>query len=98
MSCLLRVEYPGALYHVVAQGNGRLWLFKHDKARLVKHPGEYKYSSLWYIMRRDKSIRWFDPKASLFLIGGRRALAELLADRDIPASMKPVYNQFNKVD
>jgi hypothetical protein len=45
-------------------------------------------------MRRDKSIRWFDPKVSLSLIGGRRALAEMLADRGIPASMKPVYNQF----
>jgi REP element-mobilizing transposase RayT len=189
MSRPLRVEYPGALYHVVSHGNGRLWLFKHDdaystfldvleeyikkyyvvihnfvvmrnhfhlivetklsnlgvfmnqvlrdyamyfnrvsrrrgsvfrsrygaflvqkdvyyrqltkyvffnpvKARLVKHPGEYKYSSLWYIMRRDKSIRWFDPKVSLSLIGGRRALAEMLADRGIPASMEPVYNQF----
>ncbi len=189
MSRPLRIEYPGALYHVVSHGNGRLWLFKHDdaystfldvleeyikkyyvvihnfvvmrnhfhlvvetklpnlgifmnqvlrdfamyfnrigrrrgsvfrsrygaflvqkdvyykqltkyvffnpvKVGLVKRPGEYKYSSLWYIMRRDKSIRWFDPKVSLSLIGGRRALVELLADRGIPASMEPVYNQF----
>ncbi|MGB3478055.1 MAG: transposase [bacterium] len=189
MSRPLRIEYPGALYHVVSHGNGRLWLFKHDdaysmfldvldeyikkyyvvihnfvvmrnhfhlivetklanlgifmnqvlrdyamyfnrigrrrgsvfrsrygaflvqkdvyykqltkyvffnpvKARLVKHPDEYKWSSLWYIMRRDKSIRWFDLKVSLSLIGGRRALVELLADRGIPASMEPVYNQF----
>ena len=64
------------------------------KARLVKRPDDYKWSSLWYIMRRDKSIRWFDPKVSLSLVGGRRALAELLVDRDIPSSMEPVYNQF----
>ncbi len=30
MSRPLRIEYPGALYHVVSHGNGRLWLFKHD--------------------------------------------------------------------
>ena len=189
MSRPLRVEYPGALYHVVSRGNGRLWLFKHDdaystfldvleeyikkyyvvihnfvimrnhfhlvvetklpnlgifmnqvlrdyamyfnrisrrrgsvfqrrygafliqqdvyykqltkyifynpvKARLVKHPDEYKWSSLWYIMRRYKSIQWFDPKVSLSLIGGRRGLVELLADRDVPAEVAPVYNQF----
>jgi len=189
MSRPLRIEYPGALYHVVSHGNGRLWLFKHDdaystfldvldeyikkyyvvihnfvimrnhfhlivetklpnlgifmnqvlrdyamyfnrigrrrgsvfqsrygaflvqqdvyykqltkyvfynpvKARLVKRPDEYKWSSLWYIMHRDKSIQWFDPKVSLALVDGRRALAELLADRGIPASMEPVYNQF----
>ncbi len=189
MSRPLRIEYSGALYHVVSHGNGRLWLFKHDdgysmfldilgeyikkyhvvihnfvimrnhfhlvvetklpnlgifmnqvlrdyamyfnrvsrrrgsvfrsrygaflvqqdvyykqltkyvffnpvKAHLVKRPDEYKWSSLWYIMRRYKSIRWFDPKVSLALVGGRRALAELLVDRDIPASMEPVYNQF----
>lgn len=189
MSRPLRVEYPGALYHVVSRGNGRLWLFKHDdaystfldvleeytkkyyvvihnfvimrnhfhlivetklpnlgvfmnqvlrdyamyfnrmsrrrgsvfqrrygaflvqkdvyykqltkyvfynpvKARLVKHPNEYKWSSLWYIMRRDRSIRWFDPKLSLSLIGGRRGLVELLVDQEIPTAMEPVYNQF----
>jgi len=189
MSRPLRIEYSGALYHVVSHGNGKLWLFKHDdaysmfldilgeyikkyhvvihnfvimrnhfrlvvgtksanlglfmnqvlshyamyfnrvsrrrssvfqrrygaflvqqdvyykqltkyifynpvKARLVKRPDDYKWSSLWYIMRRDKSIRWFDPKVSLALVGGRRGLVELLADRDIPASMEPVYNQF----
>jgi REP element-mobilizing transposase RayT len=189
MSRPLRVEYPGALYHVVSRGNGRLWLFKHDdaystfldvleehikkyyvvihnfvimrnhfhlvvetklpnlgvfmnqvlrdyamyfnrisrrrgsvfqrrygaflvqkdvyykqltkyifynpvKARLVKHPDAYKWSSLWYIMRRYKSIRWFDPKVSLSLIGGRRGLVELLADQAILPAMEPVYNQF----
>lgn len=189
MSRPLRVEYPGALYHVVSRGNGRLWLFKHDdaystfldvleeyikkyyvvihnfvimrnhfhlitetklpnlgifmnqvlrdyamyfnhmrrrrgsvfqrrygaflvqkdvyykqltkyifynpvKARLVKHPDAYKWSSLWYIMRRYKSIRWFDPKVSLSLIGGRRGLVELLADQEILPAMEPVYNQF----
>ena len=189
MSRPLRVEYPGALYHVVSRGNGRLWLFKHDdaystfldvleehikkyyvvihnfvimrnhfhlvvetklpnlgvfmnqvlrdyamyfnrisrrrgsvfqrrygaflvqkdvyykqltkyifynpvKARLVKHPDAYKWSSLWYIMRRYKSIQWFDPKVSLSLIGGRRELVELLADQAILPAMEPVYNQF----
>ena len=189
MSRPLRIEYSGALYHVVSHGNCRLWVFKHDdaystfldvldeyikkyhvvihnfvimrnhfhlvvetklpnlglfmnqvlrdyamyfnrmsrrrgsvfrsrygaflvqkdvyykqltkyvffnpvKARLVKRPDEYKWSSLWYIMRRYKSIQWFDPKVSLALIGGRQALAELLVDRDIPASMEPVYSQF----
>ena len=189
MSRPLRIEYPGALYHVVSHGNGRLWLFKHDdaysmfldilgeyikkydvvihnfiimrnhfhlvietksanlgifmnqvlrdyamyfnrmsrrrgsvfrsrygaflvqqdlyykqltkyvfynpvKARLVKRPDEYKWSSLWYIMHRDKNIQWFDSKVSLSLIGGRRSLVELLVDRDIPASIEPVYNQF----
>jgi REP element-mobilizing transposase RayT len=64
------------------------------KARLVKRPDEYKWSSLWYIMHRDKSIQWFDSKVSLSLIGGRRSLVELLVDRDIPASIEPVYNQF----
>jgi len=32
MSRPLRIEYPGALYHVVSRGNGKLWLFKHDDA------------------------------------------------------------------
>jgi REP element-mobilizing transposase RayT len=68
--------------------------FNPVKAGIVKRPDEYKWSSLWYIMRRDWSIGWFDPKVSLSLIGGRRALAELLVDRDIPAAMEPVYNQF----
>ncbi len=189
MSRPLRVEYPGAIYHVVSRGNGRLWLFKHDdaystfldvleeylkkyyvvihnfvimrnhfhlvvetklpnlgvfmnqvlrdyamyfnrmsrrrgsvfqrrygaflvqkdvyykqltkyifynpvKAKLVKHPDEYKWSSLWYIMRRYKSIQWFDPKVSLSLVGGRRGLVELLADPAILPVMEPVYNQF----
>jgi len=189
MSRPLRIEYPGALYHVVAHGNGRLWLLQHDdaystfldvldeyikkyyvvihnfvimrnhfhlvvetksanlglfmnqvlrdyamyfnrisrrrgsvfqsrygaflvqkdvyykqltkyvffnpvKARMVKRPDEYRWSSLWYIMHRDKSIRWFDSKVSLSLIGGRRGLVELLADQDIPTAMEPVYNQF----
>jgi REP element-mobilizing transposase RayT len=189
MSRPLRIEYPGALYHVTSHGNGRLWLFKHDdaysmfldilgeyikkyqvvihnfvvmrnhfhlvietklpnlgvfmnlvlrdyamyfnrtgrrrgsvfrsrygaflvqqdvyykqltkyvfynpvKARLVKRPADYKWSSLWYIMQRNKGINWFDPKVSLSLVGGRRSLVDLLTDRGIQASVEPVYNQF----
>jgi putative transposase len=192
MSRPLRIEYPGALYHVVSvsHGNGRLWLFKHDdtysmfldvldeyifkkyyvvihnfviirthfhliletklpnlgvfmnqvlrdyamyynrlsrrrgsvfrsrygaflvqqdiyykqltkyvfynpvKARLVKRPDDYKWSSLWYIKRGYRSIRWFDPGVSLSLIGGRGALYELLEDRDVPAEVESVYNHF----
>ena len=26
----MRIEYPGAFYHIVSHGNGRLWLFKKD--------------------------------------------------------------------
>jgi putative transposase len=189
MSRPLRIEYPGALYHVVSHGNGRLWLFKDDdaysmfldvldeyikkyhvvihnfvimrnhfhliletklpnlsvfmnqvlrgyamyynrlsrrrgsvfrsrygaflvqrdvyykqltkyvfynpmKARLVKSLYDYKWSSLWYIKHRYQSIRWFDPRVSLSLLGGRSALYELLEDRNVPAEVEPVYNQF----
>lgn len=189
MSRPLRIEYPGALYHVVAHGNGRLWLFKHNDAcimfldvleeyikkyqvvihnfvimrnhfhliletrlanlsvfmnqvlrgyavyynrlsrrrgsvfrsrygaflvqrdiyykqltkyvfynpvaaGLVKSPYDYQWSSLWYIKHRYQNIRWFDPRISLSLLGGARALYELLADRNVPAGVTPVYNQF----
>jgi len=185
----LRIEYPGALYHVVSHGNGRLWLFKDDdaysmfldildeyskkyhvvihnfvimrthfhlvvetklanlgiymnqvlrdyamyfnrlsrrrgsvfrsrygafvvqkdvyykqltkylfynpvKARLVKRPETYRWSSLWYIMRRDRSIGWFNPQVSLSLLGTRRDLVELLEDDRVIAEVVPVYNQF----
>ena len=185
----LRIEFPGALYHVVSHGNGKLWLFKNDdaysmfldildlyiekyhvaihnfvvmrnhchlivetqlanlgifmnqvlrdyaiyfnrmnrrrgsvfqhrygaflvqkdvyykqltkyifynpvKVGLVKRPEDYRWSSLWYMMHRDRSIRWFDPVVSLSLIGTRRDLKALLADDRIPAEVSPVYNQF----
>jgi len=185
----LRIEFPGALYHVVSHGNGKLWLFKHDddysmlldvfdkyikkyyvvihnfvvmrnhchlviqtkianlgvfmnqvlrdyaiyfnrmnrrrgsvfqhrygaflvqkdvyykqltkylfynpvKVGLVKRPEDCRWSSLWYIMHRDRSIRWFDPAVSLSLIGSLRDLKELLADDRVPAEVSPVYNQF----
>lgn len=64
------------------------------KARLVKSPYEYKWSSLWYMKHRYRSIGWFDPGVSLSLIGGRNALYELLEDRHVSSEVEPVYNQF----
>jgi REP element-mobilizing transposase RayT len=185
----LRIEYPGALYHVVSHGNGKLWLFKHDdaysmfldilgeyitkyhvvihnfvvmrnhvhlivetkfanlgvfmnqvlrdyamyynrmnrrrgsvfrsrygaflvqkdvyykqltkyvfmnpvKVKLAKRPEDYWWSSLWYLVRRDRSIRWFDHKVSLSLLGGRRSLLELLTDQMISEDVPVVYQQF----
>ncbi len=29
----LRLEYPGAVYHVIARGNGRRAVFRHDTDR-----------------------------------------------------------------
>ncbi len=43
MSRPLRIEYPGAFYHVVTHGNGRIWLFKTDAdyRKLLDICGEY---------------------------------------------------------
>ncbi len=43
MSRPLRIEYPGALYHVVSHGNGRLWLFEDtgDYSMLLEILAEY---------------------------------------------------------
>lgn len=43
MSRPLRIEYAGALYHVVSHGNGKLWLFKRDAdyKKLLDLCGEY---------------------------------------------------------
>lgn len=185
----LRVEYSGALYHIVSHGNGKLWLFKDDKAffvfldvlgnyikkykvtihnfvfmrnhfhlimethlpnlsifmsqvlrdfaiyynkvnqrrgsvfksrygaflvqkdryykqltkyvfynpvkaKIVDNPYEYQWSSLYYIMRKDRSIKWFNPEVSLSLIGSREDLIHLIDSEDIPIGVEVVYNQF----
>ena len=48
----LRIELAGGFYHVIAHGNGRLWLFKSDEDRrqLLKLLGAcvFKYKVVVY--------------------------------------------------
>jgi len=64
------------------------------KAKVAETPYEYRWSSLYYIMRNDKRIKWFDHKISLSLIGSKEDLVGLLDNEDIPSGVEVVYNQF----
>ena len=34
MACKIRIEYPGAYYHIINRGNYRSWIFESEGARL----------------------------------------------------------------
>ncbi|OGC38801.1 hypothetical protein A2Y85_08050 [candidate division WOR-3 bacterium RBG_13_43_14] len=51
------------------------------KARLVKRPEEYRWSSLYYLLNRQlgEAVNWFKVDKVLELLGGRQGLVELMA-------------------
>lgn len=52
------------------------------KARLVKCPEKYRWSSLYYLLnkRRREEVSWFNAEEVLRLVGGRQGLVELLEE------------------
>ena len=80
----LRIEYPGAIYHVTARGNGRQAIFRcvGDRMRLLKRLGAsledygvrlYLYclmSNHIHLLVADDKVRGVIPN-SIKLIAGR---------------------------
>ena len=86
MARKLRLEFPGAIYHVINRGNYRL--------------DEYRYSSYWYLRRKRRRPSFLQCETALVLAGGLvdsspgwRAYADYLAWQAIegPAGKNQAY-------
>jgi hypothetical protein len=52
MSRKLRLEFPGAIYHVINRGNYRTWIFADATTRSTLLT--YRHSSYWYLHRKNR--------------------------------------------
>jgi REP element-mobilizing transposase RayT len=78
-------------YHVAL----RYIYYNPVKARVVKRPEEYRWTSLYYILHQKiahKEIGWYNCNGLLELLGGRQGLVDLLRDEGEEPSI--VYGKF----
>ncbi len=64
------------------------------KAGVVKHPRDYRWSSLYYFLHKNlqKEIKWYNSGIPLSLLGGIGSLLELLEGEEY--KMPLLYKQF----
>ena len=65
------------------------------RARIVIHPEQYRWSSLYYLLHKDiakRELNWYQTGTMIKRIGGRNLLNELLAGED--ADLPVIYRKF----
>lgn len=65
------------------------------KAKLVKRPEQYRWSSLYYLIHPrllQKELRWYDPNYLMQMIGGHPGLSDLMTPSTIDVPV--VYRTF----
>ena len=67
------------------------------KAKLVKRPELYRWSSLYYLLHPrllQRELRWYEPTHLLEMVGGQRGLSDLMMPTSVTEDVPVVYRTF----